>query len=298
VRHWLRFLRVPIAPTAAWDAAACTALALTGAGWGLGALSVLDWIGLIVTSLLIYGFGMGANDIADRHRDERLAPDRPLPSGLIPLSGAVALVLALAVGAVALGGGRAGSRIVVVLALLAAAAYDFGAKKDLVAGALAMGAVRFLNASLVALPLVYAGLASPLVLLAPAGIGVYSAGIVVLSTTEETPSAKRLWIARGLAALAFAVVAGTSVRVAGGVTLGSFVGTMAVLSLVFGRTPRPVAPKIQVLEMLLGLYFLSLCAASAAEGGAGNVALASLGVTALLIYLSRLLLRALRPKAA
>lgn len=296
--HWLRLLRVPLAPTAVWDAVACLAFALGAAGLGLAWVSPVDWALLALTSLLIYGAGMSANDLTDRKRDRTIAPHRPLPSGHIRPAAALWAVLLLSAGAVVLGGGLAGSRIAVLVALVFAGFYDVVAKHSLVAGALSMGLVRTANASMGVLPLVASGIAPVWTMLGPVAIGLYSAGVTVLSTTEETPSVRRRIAARVLAVLAFLGVGVLPWIVAGHPTLGVLVAGGALTSISFARTPRPGPPKRQVLEMLLGLYFLSMCLATAGNGGTLEVNLVALGVAFVLIWVSQVLIRALRVRSS
>ena len=77
-------------------------------------------------------------------------------------------------------------------------------------------------------------------------------------------------------------------------TLGVLIAFGAGTSIAFARTPKPGPARRQVLEMLLGLYFLSYCLASAGDGGSMVVNLAALGITFVLIWASQLLVRALR----
>lgn len=292
-KDWLRWLRAPLAPTAACDVVACRLLAQGAARGAAGSTSWQGWAALAGTALLIYGFGMGLNDWADRDRDRRRAPGRPLAAGRIGARAALAALLLLAAGAVALGGGPAGERGLVLSALGAAALYDLSLKAWLVPGALSMGAVRALNASVGVVPLWQAGIAPAWTLLAPLLVGCYSAGVTVLSTEEETPSPARTWWARGLAALAYAGASGLGCLAAGRLTLAALlVGSGSVLSLAFGRVPRPGPVKRQVLEMLLGLYLL----AATLAGGVGDLLLeaAALGTAFLLVYLSQRAIRALR----
>jgi 4-hydroxybenzoate polyprenyltransferase len=242
---------------------------------------------------------MAGNDVADRRRDATLAPDRPIPSGRISAAAATALAVACAAGAVVLAGGAHGSRIAVVLALALAAAYDGGAKRFPWIGSLVMGSVRAANASTAVVPLVASGATSPLALLAPVAIGAYSAAVTILSTTEGraagTPTtARRVLASRVLSASAFAGAAALSVAGAQAVSLGLFLGGGVVLSVVFGRVPRRGPAKAQVLEMLLGLYWLAAVVASGASRG-WEVPLAALGAAFVLIVASQAAIRALRP---
>ncbi len=298
VRAWLRLLRVPLAPTAACDALACAALARAQAGLdplavGPGALAALA-----ATSLCLYGAGMLANDLADRRRDRTLAPDRPLPAGQIG-AGAAAFGLALlCTAALVLGGGAAAFRPLVPLALGLALAYDFLLKRWLVPGALAMGGVRALNAALVPAALLDAGRGDAALLLGPLCVGLYSAGVLGLSSTEERPSAIRRRAGLTLAGVAFAGAAALAWATAGGPTLGALVAFGVVSSVAFGRRPRPGPVKRQVLEMLLALYWLALVLASGASRAGPGFVFGTFGAAVALVWGSQRAVRALRPRPA
>lgn len=298
LRPWLRLVREPLAPTAAWDVLAATAMGLGAAGLGVGALGVGRWAAMAGTSLLVYGAGMAGNDLADRDRDRHIAPDRPLPHGDISPRAARIFVLVLAGAAVVVGGGTGAGRWVTAAALALAATYNLVAKHHLVPAALAMGGVRFTNASIGLAPLLVAGTVPPWVLLGPLAVGTYSASIIVLSTTEDGTALHREGWMRILAAAAF-LLAGVTAVLAGGPGMGAFLGaTLAagvVLSTLAGRTPRPgPSPKRRVLEMLLGLYFLSWVVGTGGNGGHVLPALAGLAIALGLNFWSQLRMRSLR----
>jgi 4-hydroxybenzoate polyprenyltransferase len=299
MRAWLRILRVPFALTAVFDAWACGLLAFTAAGRGLPDAWWSDALLLGLTSFCLYGAGMAANDLSDRKRDAILAPGRPLPSGALQPLAVGVVVLLLIAAALVLGGGPSGSRIAVGVAALLALTYDFGAKRAFLPGVLSMGAVRVANASIAVLPLVESGAAPVWTLGAPLLIGLYSAGITVLSTMEEDPHRQgRLYIARAMAGLAFGGAALLGWLVVGRPTLGILMGIGGVTSTVFGRTPRPGSPKRQVLEMLLGLYFLEHVIASAGLDGHWAIGLGSLAAAFFAIQISMWMLRSLAVPAA
>lgn len=287
----LRLLRVPLAPTAACDSAACLLLALGAGGQSPASVAPVQWAALAATSLCLYGFGMGLNDVADREADRRKAPGRPLPSGRLAPGAALAVVLLLAAAAVLLALGQ-GTLPAALAALAAATAYNLRAKHDLVAGAMAMGAVRMANGALGVLPLVLGGLAPWWALAAPACIGLWSAGATVLSTTEESPSPQRMRAARSLAAVAIVGGCGLGMLAAGRVTLPGALLAPSLLGLAAGRLPKPGPAKRQVLEMLLGLYLLA--GAIAAGAGAFEVDLGAPILAFVLIYLSQRMIFALR----
>jgi 4-hydroxybenzoate polyprenyltransferase len=160
---------------------------------------------LVVSSCLLYLAGMVLNDVFDVETDRKERPERPLPSGRIPLATAARLGYGMLAGGV-LAGALAGVlspwdgtllwRAGLIAALLAACvlAYD-GALKKTSLGPLAMGGCRFLNVLLgmsVAGQAVQGGLATigytHAQLLAAAGIGIYIAGVTLFARDEATES--------------------------------------------------------------------------------------------------------------
>ena len=116
----------------------------------------------------------------------------------------------------------------------------------------------------------------------------------MLSTTEEVDSRSRRIATRVLATLAFAVAGLLPWLAVGRPTLALFVAFGAVTSIAFARTPKAGPAKRQVLEMLLGLYFLSFGFATAGDGGSLVVNLTALGIAFALIWASQMMIRALR----
>lgn|GEM_PF-1924547 len=302
LRDWFRLARVPLAPTAAFDALACALLA-RGPGLardGAGALGLVDALLLAATSVLAYTAGMAGNDLADRVRDRTIHPERPIPSGRIHPAAAAAFVVACAALAVALGGGPAGHVAGPLGAVLLAALYNHLAKRRRVPGAIAMGGVRIANSATGVLPLLIAGTTSPLALLGPLLIGIYSAGVTILSTAEDRPgpAGGRLLFARATSFVAYAGAGILSCVGARSLALGLFLAGAACTSLAFGRVPRRNSVRLQVLELLLGLYWLeAMLATGGARGSDWAFALTSLGAAVAGIYLSQIAIRALRPAA-
>lgn len=314
LRSWIRVTRLPLAATAVCDSAACAMLALGAARLPLSTFAATDWLLLASTSLLLYLTGMAANDLADREIDARKDPRRPIPSGALSGRAVALAVVLLGTGAVLLGGGPRGEVYVVGAALACALLYDFVVRTPLVAAAASMGSVRLLNASIAVVPLVVSGAAPWPVLFGPLCIGLYSAGVTILSTTEEgdVPAReknRRLWTARIISALAFSAAA-VLVWILGGVpTFGVMVAFGVASSAVFARTPKthtmrdgeriPRPAKAQVLEMLLGLYWLAAVLAGAGHDGTiQNAVIVSLGACVVawgLAIGSQLFIRALRP---
>jgi 4-hydroxybenzoate polyprenyltransferase len=103
----------------------------------------LDWRAApaLPASVLLYAAGMVFNDFADRRVDAEARPERPLPRGQIAPHTALLLGLCLLVGALLLSPWWPYHAAMAALVLL----YDFGAKRQLLAGALLMGSLRALN---------------------------------------------------------------------------------------------------------------------------------------------------------
>ncbi|MDA1194494.1 MAG: UbiA family prenyltransferase [Planctomycetota bacterium] len=297
MRSWLRIVRLPLAPTAACDALACGALAWAVGGVGLASVGWTDWVSLAGTSLLLFGTGMALNDWADRTVDRQKAPQRPLPSGALHPAAVLILVVLMAASAVWLGGGPRGFLPAVIAALALATLYDLGGRKDGPEGAVVLGLVRFSNASLAVWPVVLDG-GSWWLLAAPACIGCYATGITLLSQTEDRPDDRRVRTARILTAIAFATAAVLVWLLGELPTFGIAVAFGVGSSTLFGRTPKPGPVKRQVLEMLLGLYWLAAIVAGGAHDGtlAGAVVVSFCALVAawLLAMGSQLLIRALR----
>ena len=263
----MRIVRAPLAATAAFDSAACTLLALRAADLPSTTPGWQGWTLLALTSLLIYAAGMAANDLADRHIDREKDPARPLPAGALSPTAVRVGILLLAAAAVWLGGGPSGSRWAVLAALAIAGLYDFALKRFLTSGAMAMGGVRFANASIGVWPVVWAVPEAWPALLGPVCIGLYASGVTVLSTTEDLEAPRRLWVARVLAASAFTAAAALAWIIGGVPTFGVAVAFGVASSTLFGRTPKAGPAKKQVLEMLLGLYFLAAVLAGGGHHG-------------------------------
>lgn len=136
-RAWAELLRVSALFSVPGDALAGAAAA--GARPGRGTLCALG------ASLCLYEAGMALNDWADRAEDAAERPHRPLPSGRIAPSAALAASAALTVAGLALAS-RAGRPSLAVATALAGTvwAYDLGLKHT-PAGPGAMATARALD---------------------------------------------------------------------------------------------------------------------------------------------------------
>ena len=139
-RAWLRLIRVAALPTALAGVWLGAAVADQFRTW-----NVL-WLSLI--SLALYTAGMILNDVCDVETDRAENPERPLPSGQIPVALARAVGLALlaaAIGAALAVGPRTGAAAAVLALLIVS--YDFFLKTTPV-GPVNMGLCRACNVAL------------------------------------------------------------------------------------------------------------------------------------------------------
>jgi 4-hydroxybenzoate polyprenyltransferase len=137
MRAWAELLRVSALFTVPGDALAGAAAA--GARPDRGTALAIG------ASLCLYEAGMALNDWADREEDAIERPGRPIPSGRIPASAALAAAGGLTAAGLALSAG-AGHRALAVSTALAATvwAYDLRVKHT-PAGPVAMGLARSLD---------------------------------------------------------------------------------------------------------------------------------------------------------
>jgi 4-hydroxybenzoate polyprenyltransferase len=182
VRPYLQLLRPANVVTALADVLAGFAVA------GLQNLSALPW--LLCSTSCLYAGGVVLNDVFDRAVDARERPERPIPSGRVPVATAAWLGGGLLVGGVGFAALANVSAALVAAAIAAAVlVYDSWGKHQTVIGPVNMGTCRGLNLilgmaatpevisaswSLAALPLTYI-----------AGVTIISRG-EVFGTRKET----------------------------------------------------------------------------------------------------------------
>ncbi len=137
LRAWAELLRLPALFTVPGDVLAGTAA--SGARPGRRTLLVIG------SSACLYEAGMALNDWADRAEDAVERPHRPLPSGRVRPSAALAASGALTATGLALAAAAGRPALTVATGLAATVwAYDLGLKHTL-AGPVAMGAARALD---------------------------------------------------------------------------------------------------------------------------------------------------------
>jgi 4-hydroxybenzoate polyprenyltransferase len=177
---------------------------------------------LAAASCLLYVAGMVLNDVFDREVDSRERPDRPIPSGSVPLGMATAFGWGLLVSGAALGwiasflSGNWRAGVVASLLSLCVVLYDWTLKRTPLAPLL-MGACRTLNVllgmslgpSTTELMTLNVRWSSPAAWSIAAGLGVYIVGVTFFARTEARASSR----AR--------LIAGTLVMIAGMVLMAS-----------------------------------------------------------------------------
>ncbi len=247
-----------------------------GLPWGLFAL-------LLGASVCLYEAGMALNDVFDVEIDRQERPDRPIPSGRVPLRLASLLGFELLLVGAVLGwtasyvGGGVLSGIVASGLALAVLLYDKVLKKTPLAP-LAMGGCRFLNVLLGASAI--EGSWPAAVYLVAGGVGLYITGVTWFARTEARQSARPA-LAGGVLvmALGIAMLAGYPTLAASGeaplvlALLSRWYGLLAILGLiVVGRSslaifdPSPGRVQIAVKQCLLSLIVLDATVCLAARG--------------------------------
>ncbi|WP_149303597.1 UbiA-like protein EboC [Pareuzebyella sediminis] len=146
---YARLARPANLPTAAADILAGVAIAgvfvISGSGQG-GSILFLPVLLLVLSSIFLYAGGVIFNDVFDLSIDRIERPERPIPSGIVPLKAAavygtaamlIGIVLAFCVGRL--------SGIIACMLTFSILIYDSLAKKSDLLGPLVMGLCRGLN---------------------------------------------------------------------------------------------------------------------------------------------------------
>lgn len=194
---YLQLMRLP---------ALFTALADTFAGLMMNHSSlspVSDFVWLLLATTGLYLSGMVFNDVFDVTQDREERPQRPIPSGRVPLSHAVVL------GTVLMAAGLGSAAFVRLHSFLLASAlagcilaYD-GLLKKTWLGPLAMGGCRFLNILLaasagVALVAPWQGTFQRPQLGLAIGIGLYIVGLTLFARTEAQSRSRTTVLMAGI----------------------------------------------------------------------------------------------------
>ena len=149
LKAYLQLCRPANLPTAAADVLAGTAIsglfAVEGA-FQLADIEVLPFLLLVMASVFLYAGGVVLNDVFDIEIDRVERPERPIPSGIVPLGKARSLgfvLLAVGIGLAFFVGKTTG--LIAVFLALSILSYDKFAKHHPILGPLNMGVCRGLN---------------------------------------------------------------------------------------------------------------------------------------------------------
>jgi 4-hydroxybenzoate polyprenyltransferase len=281
---WLRLLRLPNLLTVPGDVLAGYVLAAGGPCPATAGLVLA-----VAAGLCLYAAGLLINDLVDLEPDRRQRPDRPLPSGVVP----VRVVRLVAVKLVALGlllSVFAGTHTLPVAASLAAAIllYNLKTKRVAVWGPVTMGLCRGLNVLLGVMVQGHVSLSSPAFL---------GAGVILLYITALTHAARHeagihaqgvaAWLPFGVGLVGLAAVAALAQPGTVQARTGFIVAALLALgpALTFARKPSLRGPG--GIGMMIGALLLIQAALCMAFGAT------SIGVVLLLLWpLFRLLARA------
>lgn len=148
LRDYAQLMRLPAMFTVVSNVSAACLVAAAywgNAGGEAGALRALPFLLTLLASLCLYHAGMVLNDCWDLDTDRRERPDRPLPSGAVPVGAAWLLGWGLLVSGLVLACLVSVRTFVIATVLaLAIVAYDSGQRQGWLA-AVKMGACRYLN---------------------------------------------------------------------------------------------------------------------------------------------------------
>ncbi len=180
-----------------------------------------DWAvfaALCATSAALYLSGMAFNDIADREEDARVRPGRPIPSGAVPLRGAILCACGLMLAGIQIAAWTGRSTLIVAAVLSAAiVAYDFVCKGRTLAGPLALGVCRFSNVLLGMSAAYNSSEALETLRTAPVwglpwlpaiASGLYGAGVTAFSAQEEEGKSRGALVLGWIFTMAGLVAAG------------------------------------------------------------------------------------------
>jgi 4-hydroxybenzoate polyprenyltransferase len=225
LRAYATLLRVPNLATAPPDVLLGAALVAPVADIRLAPLA-----GLCVASVLLYAGGTTLNDYVDAAEDARERPERPIPSGEVSRTAALAVGLSFLVCGVAVAAATKPQSGGVAAALTACILLYDGVFKHRPVGVVFMGGARGLNVLLgVSLGGALLDL-SPIVLVVPAVVFVYIAAVTFMAAGETVGDN------RGAVALAIGAVAlaGLAVVVRLGVRSPGLAATALTFVLVAG----------------------------------------------------------------
>jgi 4-hydroxybenzoate polyprenyltransferase len=230
----------------------------------------VDLIFLLIASSCLYLAGMVFNDVFDRQVDLRERPNRPIPSGRVPLTSAVAVGGVLVLGGIA-AAANVGIHSLTVAGFLTLCIFLYdGFAKQTVLGPVVMGGCRFLNIILGASAqerafMVWGGtLQFPQMWIAT-GLGIYIAGVTWFARQEAGQSdRKQLLGALAIANAGLLLLFAWAIRTTGGrpnqmmslFALGAVMLLINRLPMLAVRDPRPERVQAGVRVMLLSIIML------------------------------------------
>lgn len=248
LRSWLQLIRVPNLFTVPGDPLAGFLLAYGAANNGHALLDSRAAMA-VLASLCLYSAGLVLNDLLDLEEDRRERPDRPLPSGAVPVRAAkivCGVLTFIGLVAMTLVAGTDGS-IAAIALTLCIGFYNGFAKRVPVLGALMMGACRGGSVMLGSVACLGKILPIPVPVFAGAvGITLYIAAVTNLARHETRASAPLS--AKLLPIVPVVLLLMLAHRFTGPV-LHSFATTAFAMALVFvateeGKLFREVAPPL------------------------------------------------------
>lgn len=149
LKAYLQLCRPANLPTAAADILAGMSISGLFAGLGVFELPIVDlppFFMLIMASVFLYGGGVVLNDVFDVEIDKIERPERPIPSGVVPLKmaglfGSILLLVGICLAFLV----NRDCGLISILLALAILSYDKFAKHHAFLGPLNMGVCRGLN---------------------------------------------------------------------------------------------------------------------------------------------------------
>ena len=183
MKAYLQLVRLPNVFTAMADSLAGVLLVRGVLG------PTREWLPLVLASAATYAGGIALNDVCDAEIDRVERPDRPIPSGRVPLRSAWAISLGL-LGAGLLLAFAASERALFVEIALVACVVAYNARlKHTRLGPLVMGACRGLNLLLGASTA--EALGGPVLWIVASAYAVYIIGITWISRSEVDAGSRK-----------------------------------------------------------------------------------------------------------
>jgi 4-hydroxybenzoate polyprenyltransferase len=263
VRAYLQLVRAPNLITAAADVVAGFSLMTWLADAPFGHPRWHKLAALAFVSMALYASGVIFNDCLDAEKDLRHRPDRPIPSGAVPLGRAFLLGAFLTLVALIVAMFLSWATVVCAGALIVCIwAYNLPLRRTALTGALAMGSCRFLNMLLgmsTGTSMSYFSFRKyPDLVLAPALLGTYVVIVTLVSTYEDRPAGRSAaWVlvgsAVGMGAVLLTAMLGLVGTLAGQLLLAALlvvlvgIFVMPLMKLTFASVRRAVGLSVMLI---------------------------------------------------